>query len=140
LLERRQEAVELGSENVTPSLDRNHPIPVYLSIASWDPENEHIEAFIVRQMNEQFEFPSGRPEFGTCFADTLMKQGCLVPVLDGLDELPAELLTSAIEGSRGVHGLLSVLSCSRAVSLSTNRLWRMTGCSCRGPRWSRLNR
>lgn len=59
----------------------NGPVPVLLSVRSWDPAQEHLDDWIVRELaslycNRQDAVPR-----------QLMRAHALIPVLDGLDEI-----------------------------------------------------
>jgi NACHT domain len=62
------------------------PIPVLVTLAGWDPTDEpQLHTWLASRLAE--DYPSLRA-FGPTTADTLAKQGHLLPILDGLDELP----------------------------------------------------
>ncbi|MFI6182758.1 NACHT domain-containing protein [Nonomuraea sp. NPDC051191] len=65
------------------------PVPVLLPATSWDPREESVRRFTARRLAEDYPMPPGLPE-GRHLMDLLMSEGRLLPVLDGLDELPAE--------------------------------------------------
>ena len=62
------------------------PIPVLLSLASWDPaECPRLHAWLAQRLVT--DYPSLRA-FGPDVARALAEQGHILPILDGLDELP----------------------------------------------------
>jgi tetratricopeptide (TPR) repeat protein len=76
------------------------PVPVLLPISSWDPAVESVAEFLVRRLAEDFPFLAERSSAGTSVAERLVNEprtgrpgsppgAWLLPVLDGLDELPA---------------------------------------------------
>ncbi|WP_190822742.1 NACHT and WD40 repeat domain-containing protein [Saccharopolyspora pogona] len=72
------------------SLDRpGDPVPVLLSVAGWDPE-ERIEDWITRRVGEDYPAVSRKQ------ARQLLDDHLLLPVLDGLDEIPRGLLGRAL--------------------------------------------
>ncbi|GAA2241370.1 hypothetical protein GCM10010145_04150 [Streptomyces ruber] len=79
------------------------PVPVLLSVGSWDPVLESLDEWMVRRLADMYY--SGR--CGT--PRLLLDQGLLIPVLDGLDEIPEVARRGAV---RGVNG---VLGCDRPV-------------------------
>ncbi|AZM52308.1 hypothetical protein DMA15_06610 [Streptomyces sp. WAC 01529] len=73
------------------------PVPVLLSLSSWDPRTEHLHAWVIRRLVEDYPALVNIEIFGPQAASRLVTDGHVVPVLDGLDEIPAELHTAAIE-------------------------------------------
>jgi len=62
------------------------PIPVLLSLASWDPtEQPQLHDWLAERLAA--DYPSLRA-FGPDVARALAEQGHILPILDGLDELP----------------------------------------------------
>jgi len=62
------------------------PIPVLLSLASWDPATHpRLHGWLAERLAA--DYPSLRA-FGPDLARALAEQGHLLPILDGLDELP----------------------------------------------------
>ncbi|MGH3833661.1 MAG: NACHT domain-containing protein [Pseudonocardiaceae bacterium] len=71
------------------------PVPVLLSLASWDPHTRpRLQDWLAAQLNQTY--PDLRA-FGTNTAQRLAEQGWLLPVLDGLDEIPAQRRGEVIE-------------------------------------------
>ncbi|NEY31477.1 NACHT domain-containing protein [Streptomyces sp. PRKS01-65] len=58
------------------------PVPVLLPVSSWDPAKEDLEPWLVRTTAEPYY--NGRQDV----LRRLLREGLLVPVLDGLDEMP----------------------------------------------------
>ena len=73
------------------------PVPVLLPIASWNPKVESAQHFIVRRLGEEYPFLAGRAEDGRTLAEFLVARDKVLPILDGLDELPANLHAQAVE-------------------------------------------
>ncbi|WP_203730380.1 NACHT domain-containing protein [Paractinoplanes durhamensis] len=65
------------------------PVPVLLNIAGWDPA-EHLDAWLARQLAEQHPF------LGREMARELVERDRVLPILDGLDEMPVALHPAAI--------------------------------------------
>ncbi|MFF7564854.1 NACHT domain-containing protein [Streptomyces pseudovenezuelae] len=65
-------------------------VPVLLPVSSWDPVREHLDDWIVRTLAQPYY--NGRPEIPR----TLLTHGLLLPILDGLDEIPESARRSAI--------------------------------------------
>ncbi|WP_017559640.1 NACHT domain-containing protein [Nocardiopsis baichengensis] len=65
------------------------PVPVLVQPASWEPEEEHLCAWIARCLEE--DHPAlRRPALGPGTAEELVMSGRVLPILDGLDELSAD--------------------------------------------------
>ncbi|MGC0312893.1 NACHT domain-containing protein [Kitasatospora acidiphila] len=64
-------------------MGKGDPVPVLLSLASWKPRREHLKTWLERQL--VYEYPS--LALGT--VRTIVAKRRVLPVLDGLDELPA---------------------------------------------------
>ncbi|GIM95431.1 NACHT domain-containing protein [Paractinoplanes toevensis] len=71
----------------------DEPVPVLLPLAGWDPRSEPLEAWISRRLAELFPVLVAS---GEQTASMLVSDGRVLPVLDGLDELPADLRTAAL--------------------------------------------
>ncbi|GIF25452.1 hypothetical protein Ate02nite_81820 [Paractinoplanes tereljensis] len=69
------------------------PVPVLLPLAGWDPRSEPPEAWVSRQLAEMFPMLATSGEQA---ASMLVSDGRVLPVLDGLDELPADLRSAAL--------------------------------------------
>lgn len=76
------------------------PLPVLLSLSSWRPDNdgEHLHTWVARRLVEDYPFLSDASAYGPDAATSLVANCRVMPVLDGLDELPTELLAAAIAG------------------------------------------
>ncbi|MGW3418721.1 NACHT and WD40 repeat domain-containing protein [Streptomyces phaeochromogenes] len=74
------------------------PVPVLLPVSSWDPVRERLDDWIVRTL--AVPYYNGRPEIPR----TLLAHGLLLPVLDGLDEIPESARRSAIRGINNAIG------------------------------------
>ncbi|MEV4054319.1 NACHT domain-containing protein [Amycolatopsis sp. NPDC049688] len=70
------------------------PVPVLLSMSGWDPGVESLHVWVARRLTEGY--PALRAvDFGPNATRALVEQRRILPVLDGLDELP-ERIRSAI--------------------------------------------
>ena len=76
------------------------PVPVLLPVSSWDPGagGEHLSTWMARRLVEDYPFLANAESYGPDAAASLITAGLVMPILDGLDELPHELLDAAIAG------------------------------------------
>lgn len=82
---------------------QDEPVPVPLSIESWNPATEDVAEFVTRRLRE--DHPALRKRSGeTDLAEVLVTAGHVLPVLDGLDEMPADRRAPAL---RRLHALTS---------------------------------
>jgi NACHT domain len=70
------------------------PVPVLLPINVWDP-GERVDAFVCRRLVEDYADLLG-PGDPLMLARRLVEHKQILPVLDGLDELPADAHTRAV--------------------------------------------
>jgi NACHT domain-containing protein len=74
------------------------PVPVVLSVASWNPERVHLHAWLAAQLEADYvwlRLPSPVPDLS--LASWLTRTNRIVPILDGLDEMGDDLPGIAIE-------------------------------------------
>ncbi|HZD74242.1 MAG TPA: NACHT domain-containing protein [Actinomycetota bacterium] len=71
------------------------PVPVLLGLSSWNPTKEHLHAWLARQLGEDYPALTS-PTYQPDTPGELVGDGRVLPVLDGLDELPEQLRASAI--------------------------------------------
>ncbi|MCW6007814.1 NACHT domain-containing protein [Micromonospora sp. CPCC 205371] len=87
----------------------DEPVPFLVKISSWDPHTELLEAWLGQQLVERFPVLRLSPHD----AAGLVADGRVLPVLDGLDELPAKQHAAAL--ARLTHSRLGrrpyVLTC-----------------------------
>ncbi|MFJ8532977.1 hypothetical protein [Streptomyces sp. NPDC093591] len=85
-------------------------VPVLLPVSSWDPLREGLDDWIVRSL--AVPYYSGRQEIPR----TVLAHGLLLPVLDGLDEIPESARRGAIRGiNHAIGGERPVVVTCRAV-------------------------
>ncbi|MFF8945171.1 hypothetical protein ACF1A5_23395 [Streptomyces sp. NPDC014864] len=86
------------------------PVPVLLSAASWDPLDEPLDDWIVGTVAAEYFHGHGE------IPRALLSRGKLLPVLDGLDEMPEQARRGAVsainEGSGERQGI--VVTCRSA--------------------------
>ncbi|WP_055567044.1 WD40 repeat domain-containing protein [Streptomyces atriruber] len=89
--------------------DPGGPVPVLLPVSSWDPVRERLDDWIVRSLAAPHY--NGRPEIPRA----LLTHGLLLPVLDGLDEIPESARRGAVRGiNQAVGGERPVVVTCRA--------------------------
>ncbi|MEU6076029.1 NACHT domain-containing protein [Micromonospora sp. NPDC047074] len=92
------------------------PVPVLVALSSWNPDTEHLYGWLARRLVEDYPALGNVRRFGPDAADRLVRNGRLVPVLDGLDELPPALHTAALAALDQAlnDGAALVLTCRSA--------------------------
>jgi len=78
-------------------LKPDDPIPVLLPLSSWDPQHEHLYTWLARKLVEEYPGLANVVSYGPDAATRLVAGGRVLPVLDGLDEVPPALHAAAIE-------------------------------------------
>lgn len=72
------------------------PVPLLLPVTSWNPRTDHLATWIARRLLEEHHFVGEVDGHGLDAALRLVGDGHVLPVLDGLDEMPSALLPAAI--------------------------------------------
>ncbi|MFF8448981.1 NACHT domain-containing protein [Streptomyces leeuwenhoekii] len=72
------------------------PVPVLLDLASWNPHREPLAQWMARRIHEDYPALRDHDTYGRDAARKLVAEGRVLPVLDGLDELPADLRPGAL--------------------------------------------
>ena len=75
------------------------PVPVFVPLASWDPDNDSLRAWLEKQL--PIDYPGlgaivSRGEERASRIAILLDQQKIVPILDGLDEMPTRSQVAAI--------------------------------------------
>jgi hypothetical protein len=71
------------------------PVPVFFSLSDWNLENESLFDWLTRRIRESY--PAVRvTALSVTAVEELVRTSKIVPILDGLDELPQELRPRAI--------------------------------------------
>ncbi|GAA1149054.1 NACHT domain-containing protein [Streptomyces javensis] len=76
--------------------DANQPVAVPLLISSWDAGKEHFDVWLARRIHEEYVGLSEGLDRRRI--RQLVRDRRVLPVLDGLDELPRPLRSAALEG------------------------------------------
>lgn len=69
--------------------DSDAPVPVLCPLSSFDPSRENARDWLQRRVTEDYPALSDVQRYGTSSIVELLTEHRLVPVLDGLDEVPA---------------------------------------------------
>jgi hypothetical protein len=67
----------------------SEPVPVLLSAATWDRDNEDLHSWLIRRLTREYPDLADTTEYGATAIRELVDQRRVLPVIDGLDELPA---------------------------------------------------
>lgn len=76
---------------------QGEPVPVLLPMSQWDPHFEHLHSWLARRLVEDYPALANRDAYGRDAAAHLVRAGLVMPVLDGLDEMPPALHHAAID-------------------------------------------
>ncbi|HET8657375.1 MAG TPA: hypothetical protein VFM55_00060 [Micromonosporaceae bacterium] len=76
---------------------RDEPVPVLLAVSSWNPLTEHLHTWLARRLAEDYPVLANWGGGGPEAAAQLVRTGRVMPVLDGLDEMPPALHHSAVD-------------------------------------------
>ncbi|MFI0369344.1 NACHT domain-containing protein [Actinomadura sp. 1N219] len=89
------------------------PVPVVLAMSSWNPSREHLHTWLSRRIAEDYPMLMDEFAYGRDAAIELVRSGRVLPVLDGLDEMSAGLVPTALDALNNAltdgHGI--VLTC-----------------------------
>lgn len=86
------------------------PVPFPVLMASWRPDVQRFDDWLANKLTQDFPFLVS--EYGRNAALGLIATGRVMPVLDGLDEIPNVLRRTAIEAvDRAMGGRPLVLTC-----------------------------
>ena len=75
------------------------PVPVLASVASWNPERQELRDWLVTRLVIDHPGLAGAPPIGRdelSQAEALLASGLILPILDGLDEIPEGIRGPAI--------------------------------------------
>ncbi|MEV4146177.1 BTAD domain-containing putative transcriptional regulator [Amycolatopsis sp. NPDC049691] len=92
------------------------PVPVLLSLASWDPRRDHLDRWLAARLADDHPALLNAREYGRDAPTRLVLGGHVLPVLDGLDEMPADLRVAALDALDQTMGTgrALVLTCRSA--------------------------
>ncbi|MEV6846173.1 NACHT domain-containing protein [Actinoplanes sp. NPDC051411] len=72
------------------------PVPVLVSIGSWQPHRQDLRRWLAGALAADFPALGSATTDGSTIATALLDEGSLLPIIDGLDELPAAARSTAI--------------------------------------------
>ncbi|WP_367134503.1 NACHT domain-containing NTPase [Saccharothrix sp. HUAS TT1] len=73
------------------------PVPFLLPLSTWDPEAEDVRTWMTRRLYEDHPALRNTELYGSYAGDLLVEQRRVFPVLDGLDQIPAERRADALD-------------------------------------------
>ncbi|MCS7482946.1 NACHT domain-containing protein [Umezawaea endophytica] len=86
------------------------PVPVLLSMSGWDPGAETLHTWVARRLTEGY--PALRAaDFGPNASRALVEQRRILPVLDGLDELPERIRSTVLDRLNAAAEDSLILTC-----------------------------
>ncbi len=75
----------------------DEPVPVLLAMSSWNPRTQHLRTWLARKIAEEYPALGNERMYGVDAATTLVTEGRILAVLDGLDEMPAAVRPTALD-------------------------------------------
>ncbi|MFF1609545.1 NACHT domain-containing protein [Amycolatopsis sp. NPDC058278] len=89
------------------------PVPVFFSMSGWDPSAESLHTWVARRLTE--DYPALRaPDFGPDAPRALVNQRRILPILDGLDELPEQARPAILDQLNAAAADPLILTCRTA--------------------------
>ncbi|GAA3460880.1 NACHT domain-containing protein [Saccharothrix longispora] len=97
-------------------LDRHadgSPVPFLLPLSTWDPDEEDVRTWMTRRLYEDHPALRNTELYGSYAGDLLVEQRRVFPVLDGLDQIPADRRADAVDRINRAfpHTVPLVLTC-----------------------------
>jgi hypothetical protein len=74
----------------------DEPVPVLVTASSWNPRKEGLHYWLARRIEEEYPALANADVYGPGAAMRLITGKCVVPILDGLDEMSEALQPTAI--------------------------------------------
>ena len=78
------------------SQDRKGPVPVLFSLGSWNPDAAPLRHWLIRRLERDQPFLAEVGPSGRTWAAALIDAGYVLPILDGFDEIIADLRMRAL--------------------------------------------
>ncbi len=76
-----------------------YPIPLLLPLAGWDPD-VNLNTWLVERILQDYPFLGNEETYGADLVTSLIDEGRILLLLDGLDELPQPLQARAVQSVR----------------------------------------
>lgn len=73
------------------------PVPVFFPLSSWNPRRESLRTWLQRRIGESYSALRDSSSYGPTALKDLTENYRLMPILDGLDELPATCVPRALK-------------------------------------------
>jgi hypothetical protein len=90
-------SIRLLLDNLDPAVQRSgDPVPVLFSFGSWHPSTTDLHSWMAAELVRDHSALAERISRGTPLASTLVGSGRILPILDGFDEIPADLQANAL--------------------------------------------
>lgn len=92
-------------------------VPVLFSLADFDPTGEKLHAWLARRLAS--DYPALRaPDYGSTAVSELVGSRRILPILDGLDEVPDAIRPKVISALNTAAGDAAILTCRTAEYLT----------------------
>ena len=94
----------------------SEPVPLVLSLSSWDPDREELQRWVERRIAQDYPDLRDIAVYGATAIQDLVNGHLVLPIFDGLDELPRTRRAAAVTAiNRAMsEGLSVVVTCRTA--------------------------
>ncbi|WP_405563624.1 NACHT domain-containing protein [Streptomyces phaeochromogenes] len=79
------------------------PVPVLFTAASFDPAQENVHEWLCRRITADYPTLADVPTYGPSAVDDILASHRVLPVIDGLDELPEEVRAAVLTAFSRVY-------------------------------------
>ncbi|HZR40605.1 MAG TPA: NACHT domain-containing protein, partial [Ktedonobacteraceae bacterium] len=105
--------------------DEHYPMPVIFNLSTWALKQQRLADWLVEELTSKYQVPKK-------LGQALIAAEQILPLLDGLDEVPPKERTTCIEAInsyRQEHGLLPLVVCSRIADYLAQTARIQLGCA-----------
>lgn len=98
--------------------DENHPLPVVFHLSSWSERRRPLKEWLAEELTTKYHVPRR-------LATSWLATDQILPLLDGLDEVPLAYLGACIQminAYRNEHGLVPTVVCCRTASYQSQNV------------------